>query len=711
MIKGARGAGLGQAKRGGSQSARIVALKPERQVLVRVQLIGAMRAVSYLGADVLPRGRKARALLVYLSLARGEPVPRARLAALLWDRVGEAQARASLRQALHELGGSLGDLADDLLVIDKQSARIDPQACWVDAAALSDSVATDAGAELTDISQLLSGQYLEGLDGLSAAFDQWLLAERSRFADVLRDANDRELSRVNDAPSDQRIAVARRIVALDPTHEGAARVLMRALVEEGDRPQAMREFERHANALKLMLDITPSRETMALLAAIRTYPAESPRRPPATVTLPPRASAHPQQPAAASRRNRLRVAMAPFVALDDRVPVHLPLAIAQETAAALARFRWFDVIAPVSLRKLRESDADWGALAVQLDLDYLVDARIGLDGDELGVSVSLLEVAGSIRSVWSDKLTLSLSSASRFPEIVVAPLVARIDPIILFMEGRHRSGRNLTDATGYLLEAIPLMYGLEREGYERAGRLLEQALAAEPDNPVIPAWCAFWWMFRIGQGWTDAVTEALQQAEAMCLLAIRLDPTNAQAVGIYAHLCAFYHHDFDNALHYFDLSQRLNPNLAFVWALSAATYCYIGDPDAALARLRRYRNLAPFDPYYGLFESLYTMAYTFKGDYDQAATIGRRAVRSHPDFVNGYKPLIAALGHLGRREEAAFYIRELRSREPSFSVRGFLQSYPIKRSADRARYAEGLRRAGVPETSSPEEDPHHDLGR
>jgi tetratricopeptide (TPR) repeat protein len=171
---------------------------------------------------------------------------------------------------------------------------------------------------------------------------------------------------------------------------------------------------------------------------------------------------------------------------------------------------------------------------------------------------------------------------------------------------------------------------------------------------------------------------------------------NAEALGIYAHCCA-WKKDFDSALHYYDQSQRFNPNLAYIWALSAATYCYIGQPEMALERLHRYQDLAPSEPYSGFFEQLFTMAYTFKGDYGRAALVGRRSVKANPGFVNGYKPLIAALGHLGRRAEAKPYIDKLLSLEPNFTVQGFAQVYPFKHATDAERYIAGLRLAGVPE--------------
>jgi adenylate cyclase len=179
--------------------------------------------------------------------------------------------------------------------------------------------------------------------------------------------------------------------------------------------------------------------------------------------------------------------------------------------------------------------------------------------------------------------------------------------------------------------------------------------------------------------------------------AIKLDPDNAEALGIYAHICSIVDKDFDSALHYFDRSLRLNPSLAFVWALSSATYSYIGDPEVALQRLERYGELAPLDPYYFWFEHLYAIAYTFKGDYERAVIVGRRANKANPEFVSCYKPLIASLGHLGRRDEAKPYIAKLLSLEPNFTVERFGHVYPFKKDGDRKRYMQGLHLAGVPE--------------
>lgn len=47
------------------------AYRPAAHPLLRIHLLGSMRATSYLGDDVLPRAKKARATLGYLCLAAG----------------------------------------------------------------------------------------------------------------------------------------------------------------------------------------------------------------------------------------------------------------------------------------------------------------------------------------------------------------------------------------------------------------------------------------------------------------------------------------------------------------------------------------------------------------------------------------------------------------------------------------------------------------
>lgn len=464
--------------------------------------------------------------------------------------------------------------------------------------------------------------------------------------------------------------------------------LLSALLTLGDRAQAVREYHRCRQALKDALDVEPSEVTERLYQAARA-PAETARPDAAPAEMPGSATS--------VVSGRLRVGILPFAATLPLLDASLCWSLALDTAAALARFRWFDVITPIGLTT---PDADQTGLELALDqlmVDYAVRGTLTPIGDGIRVRVVLLRLPGPAQAIWSDSYDLPMDALGEADERVTTKLVARIDPVILQIEGAGSGRRGGSDARGLVLKAIPLLYSLEPQRYEQAGAILRQAAAVASDDSMVAAWRAFWHLFRVGQGWSDGPEQEYLEAEELSRAAIELDPDNAEALGIYAHLCSFVHHDFEAATHYFERSLSLNPSLAFIWALSAPTSCYMGRPDDALRRLRRYRELAPFDPYNRLFESMDTMAHLFACDYETAAAIGRRAVRASPTFTNGYKPLIAALGHLGLREEASRHIATLKRLEPGFSILTFTRRYPFKFREDRDHYVEGLRKAGVSE--------------
>jgi DNA-binding SARP family transcriptional activator/tetratricopeptide (TPR) repeat protein len=650
-----------------------------------------MRATTYLGDEVLPRGRKARAILGCLCLAAGARLKRRTLAAMMWDRVPADQARTSFRQAFRELVVAFGPLVNELIIAERETIRLNTDLCWIDALAVTVPAASQDPL-WGDLAALCHGELLERLDDVSVSFRQWVIAERASFAEKCRQLRKRnEGFRVN-PEAGERAEIARRLIAFGPTYEGASRVLMRALADMGEPAQAIQEYTRCERALRILFNVEPSAQTKALYGAIGKVSSceDHASIDIAGETRNKTAAALPQP---LPNRSRLRVGVLPFRSDTSAGSDDLAVSLSEEVAADLARFRWFDVIAPMifaagAAATLRRDD-----LMRPNELDYVVDGTLRTRGNLHHIEVRLLDLTSCASPIWTNEFALAATEPYCVNE-VTARIVARIDPVILFIEGKRR-GRH--GATGRLLRAIPLMYTMKRREYEEAGDLIMRALEEDPDNAKVAAWAAHWQVFHVGQGWAQDPRQALAMAQRFALKAIAIDPKNAEALGIYAHICSFMNKDFDAALYFFDRSLRLNPNLGFVWALSAVTQCYVGEPDAALARMDRYRELAPYDPYFSFFEGVYAIAYLLKSRYKQAAEVGRRLVKGHPEFSNGYKPLIAALGHLARFDDAKPYVAKLLELEPQFSVSHFGKTYPFRRDSDRERYLEGLRLAGVPE--------------
>jgi adenylate cyclase len=441
-------------------------------------------------------------------------------------------------------------------------------------------------------------------------------------------------------------------------------------------------------------DLDSTRETQALDPAGLRLRGREHRDPRAvTVDAPPkRLSICPSRPSPSAR---LRVGVVPFFATGTLHEKALAFSVSEDIAAALARFRWFDVIAPVSLQHGPAEFVLSDDVLRRKKLDYVVNGTLSGNGNLFHVRVRLFDLIGDAQPVWADHFEIAVADLCRLDELITARIVGQIAPAILNTEGQPRR-RAQYGASGLVLLAIPLLHTGERKKFDAAKRLIERALQVEPDNSMVAAWAAHLRVFEVGQCWAPDRTRAATLAKEYALKAMALDPNNAEAMAIYGHICSFLHKDFESALEFFDRALRLNPNSAFIWALSAPTYCYVGKPGIALRRMEHYRHLAPFDPCSSWYENFFTVTHMFNGDYDQAVSVGRRLIKFHPGFSNAFKPLIASLGHLGRRDEAKPYIDGLMLLEPNFTLEHFAQVYPFKLASDRERYVEGLRLAGVP---------------
>ena len=182
--------------------------------------------------------------------------------------------------------------------------------------------------------------------------------------------------------------------------------------------------------------------------------------------------------------------------------------------------------------------------------------------------------------------------------------------------------------------------------------------------------------------------------------AVVLDPADARGLTIAGHVRAFLHRRLREAITLHERALSLNPNLAMAWALSAIAYAYMGDPDEAERRNNRYKKLSPLDPHAFFFDAFFILIHLLKRDYELAVAAGRTVNEMNPSFSATYKPYLAALGHLGRSQEAAVVRRRLLAIEPDFTVDRFIATSPLERENDRDHYAEGLRLAGVPEKAA-----------
>jgi DNA-binding SARP family transcriptional activator len=209
--------------------------------------------------------RRNLALLVYLARSPKRSRSREHLIGLLWPDKPESAARHSLNEALRPIRRCVGEHA-----ITAQADRVQLTA---DAVRL-DTEEFETKAQSGDWSgaaALVAGVFLEGLAIPGASgFDEWLTAEQRHWSqqaiEALLHVAERDLAAglVRDAA-----AAAARALSLDPVSEAAVRVLMRALVLDGDRAGALQAFAELEERLLRDLKVSPSAATTVVMERIR----------------------------------------------------------------------------------------------------------------------------------------------------------------------------------------------------------------------------------------------------------------------------------------------------------------------------------------------------------------------------------------------------------------------------------------------------------
>ena len=229
---------------------------------------GHARLVGDDGAEAAsPAQPKRLALLAYLTLAtRRAPVRRDALLALFWPELGDEEGRRALRQALHYLRRTVGDVF--AATAEEVGVREGALRCDV----LEFEQLADAG-DAAKALDLYRGDFLSSfhVDDVSAEYEDWVERTRTRLrrkaagtawlaAESAEKRGETELA----------IEFGRRACDLEPDHEAGWRRLMSLHERAGDRAGALRAFDELTERLDREFDAKPSPETAALAESIRT---------------------------------------------------------------------------------------------------------------------------------------------------------------------------------------------------------------------------------------------------------------------------------------------------------------------------------------------------------------------------------------------------------------------------------------------------------
>jgi tetratricopeptide (TPR) repeat protein len=235
------------------------------------------------------------------------------------------------------------------------------------------------------------------------------------------------------------------------------------------------------------------------------------------------------------------------------------------------------------------------------------------------------------------------------------------------------------------------------EGNSHALLQFHRAIELDPNYATAYGLAARCYSQRKGRSFATDLVQEKAEAERMAWRAVELGQDDAVALTSAGMALAYVVGDFDEGAAFIDQALVLNPNLALAWLYSGFVKVWLSEPEAGIERIGRAMRLSPHDPQLYHAQSLTAVAYFISGRYAEALEWAEKAARTSPGdiFTNGAVAACAALGgRLAVAERAAARLRHL---QPQLRISDLMELFPLRRPDDRARWMEGLRKAGLPE--------------
>jgi len=369
-----------------------------------------------------------------------------------------------------------------------------------------------------------------------------------------------------------------------------------------------------------------------------------------------------------------------------------------EITMALSRLRWLFVIARNSSFTYKGRAVDVRQVGRELGVRYVLEGSVRKAGARVRITGELIDSSTGAQ-LWSDRYEGGLEDIFDLQDKVTASVVGALAPKLESAEIERAMRKPTESLSAYdcYLRGMGLYHQWNREASIEALSLFNRAIELDPKFASAYAMAARCYVQRKAGGWvTDRDQEIIETAR-LARLAAELGKDDSVALGTAGFALAWTVNAVEEGATLVERALVLNPNFAWGWGFSGWINIWLGKPEVASEQLARALRLSPHDPLSLTYQTAAACAHFFNGQYAEAWSWAETAMRDRPDYA--FPNCIgAASGALaGRLPEAKKAIARLRELIPDLRISNLKEFFPLRRPQDLARFADGLRKAGLPE--------------
>ena len=371
--------------------------------------------------------------------------------------------------------------------------------------------------------------------------------------------------------------------------------------------------------------------------------------------------------------------------------------IVEEIITALSRFQNLFVIARNSSFTYRGRAVDVKQVSRELGVRYALEGSVRKASNRVRITGQLIDATTGAH-LWADRFEGTLEDVFDLQDQVTISVVSAIAPKLeqVEIERAKRKPTESLDAYDYFLRALANVHQRTKEAIGEARTQFYQAIELDPDFSSAYGMAAWCYVVRKTNGWMLDVAQEVAETTRLARRATDLGREDAVALCWGGYALAYVAVDVDGGRAFVDKALALNPNLAAAWNFSGWIRIFLGEHQSAIDRFERALRLSPRDP--TVFHMRIGVAYAnfLAGNYEKASPAAQDAIRDQA-WLGGLRVLAASKALVGELEEAREVVGRLLNLDPAMRISNLKDRISPLKPGDFAKYADALRKAGVPE--------------
>ena len=369
--------------------------------------------------------------------------------------------------------------------------------------------------------------------------------------------------------------------------------------------------------------------------------------------------------------------------------------IASDIITELSLARWLFVIARNSSFRYKGRAVDVKQVARELGVRYVLEGSVRHARSRVRVTAELIE-ATTGGHVWAERYDRDHADIFAVQDEITNSVSAAIKPALERSERVVRKPADSLDAWESYHRGMWHFSKVEATENEKARSFFQRSIELDSQFARPVAALALTYLNEITLFRPHLRPVNLPLALEHSVRAVTMDATDATGHAALAR-ALWMSGRHTESLATAEIAVSLEPNSPAAHGALGGARLWGGSSRRAIEPLRTAMRLSPLDPLMPLWQHFMARAHYWSGDYEAAIAVASQVRQSFPTFRQPYNTLIAALGQVGRVDDAHAVMADgLALFGDAFRTLMLLPLDDLRelRPEDREHLQDGLRKAG-----------------